>query len=363
MTGPAGAVIVDATASYGENMKVVVAMSGGVDSSVAAALLHNEGHKVVGIHMKLHVGNSGFEEQKNSKVCCSLDDVNDCRLVADKLGIPFYVLNMTEQFQKKVVDYFVSSYKMGMTPSPCTMCNGEIKFQLLVERAKMIGCDYIATGHYAKIENNRLYASASEKDQSYFLFNIKKELLPFVRFPIESMAKSSVRAIAEDLGLITAKKRESMEICFVDSGHHSDFVSNHLNNEEDFSASLVDEDGLKLGVVDRYFRFTIGQRRGLPVSGYYIKDINAESRIITLSREKAKTTSLELCRTNWHEDISLIGEDRTLFARTRHKGVLLPAKLDGETVVLESEAIKPARGQVVVIYDNNSLVVGGGYVK
>lgn len=344
-------------------MKIMVAMSGGVDSSVAAALLVEQGHEVIGVHMKLNDGAHSLQGKQNSKVCCSIDDANDCRLVADKLGIRFFVLNMTKDFQKKVVDYFVESYRAGMTPSPCTMCNGEIKFSMLLEKAKLLGCDAIATGHYAKMVDGRLAASESDKDQSYFLFNIKKEYLPYVMFPVQSLEKEKVREIATKLNLVTANKRESMEICFVDRGHHSDLVANFIPKEEDVSAKIYDDSGNYLGEVDRYFRFTVGQRRGLPVHGYYIREIDVNNKKIIVSKEKALTKNISLSRTNWHEDISKIDQGRSLFARTRHKGSLYPVSLDGDQIIFDNDVQMPARGQVTVIYDDRGVVVGGGYIK
>ena len=338
--------------------RVMVAMSGGVDSSVAAAMLHHEGHEVIGVHMKLYDGGNSPE---NNKVCCSLDDVNDCRLICDKMNIPFYVMNMGEEFQKKVISYFVNSYRMGETPSPCTMCNGEIKFDLLLGMARKLGCSSLATGHYAEIKNGRLFASTSPKDQSYFLFNIKKQDLSFVRFPVSSHSKDEIRALAAKFNLITEKKRESMEICFVDKGHYSDFVKKHIDPSEDVSAILRSEDGHTLGTVDRYFEYTVGQRRGLPVTGYYVKSIDPDNKIIILSKERGLTTEIQLVRTNWHENHLDINRD--LFARTRHRGVLTPVTLRDDHVEFHDQIINPAPGQVTVIYDSDGMVVGGGYIK
>jgi len=339
-------------------MKVMVAMSGGVDSSVCAAMLHKQGYDVVGVHLKLHGSDA---PTTNTKVCCSIDDVIDCRLICENLGIPFYVFNMEDEFKESVIKYFVDSYRNGSTPSPCTMCNGEIKFKLLLKISKQLGCDALATGHYAEIKNDRLYASASKKDQSYFLFNINKNAIKHIMFPLASMSKDETRAIASEMGLINAEKKESMEICFVSNGHHSDFVQSHIPSEVDVSAKLILEDGTHVGEVDRYFRFTVGQRRGLPVSGYYIKDINSESRIITLSNKRVKTGEISLTRTNWYEDTSSIS--RRIFAKTNHRGQLYEVSISGDTISFYEEVNLPARGQVVVIYDEEGMVVGGGYIK
>jgi tRNA-specific 2-thiouridylase len=180
-------------------------------------------------------------------------------------------------------------------------------------------------------------------------------------FPLASMSKEETRAIASEMGLINAEKKESMEICFVSNGHHSDFVQSHISPEVDVSAKLILEDGTQVGEVDRYFRFTVGQRRGLPVSGYYIKDINSESRIITLSNKRVKTGEISLTRTNWYEDTSSIS--RRIFAKTNHRGQLYEISISGDTISFYEEVNLPARGQVVVIYDEEGMVIGGGYIK
>ncbi len=239
-------------------------MSGGVDSSVTAALLVEQGHDVIGVHMKLHDAAPG----SNPGACCGLDDALDARRVADTLGIPFYVMNLRDAFKAAVMDNLADTYLRGATPNPCVQCNGVLKFRILLKRSLALGATHLATGHYARITRAeggpaRLARAVDRaKDQSYFLFPIAQAALERSLFPLGDMTKEEVRGHARRFGLLTADKPESQEICFVPDDDHARFVREH-RPEAEGAGEIVDEDGAVLGHHDGYFRYTVGQRRGL----------------------------------------------------------------------------------------------------
>lgn len=345
-------------------MRVVVAMSGGVDSSTVAGLLHEQGHEVVGVHLKLHDAAPGAA---GSKTCCGDVDAADARRVAAHLGVPFYVLDWREAFRRAVIDTFVGAYRDGRTPNPCVACNGVLKFQLLLARAQALGAEALATGHYARVEDGRLLAAVdAAKDQSYFLFPLAREALARVRFPLGGLTKPEVRAHAARLGLPVAEKPESMDVCFVPDGDHASRVAAAFP-DVDPAGELVDERGVVLGHHDAYWRFTVGQRRGLQLAlGYpaYVTAIDPVTRRVTVAPEAALAhEGLEADGWAWL-DAPAPGE--VVGVRIRHRGPRVPAVVtdEGEGRVRVRFA-EPARavtpGQAAVAYRGDQ-VLGGGFV-
>jgi tRNA-specific 2-thiouridylase len=244
--------------------RIVVAMSGGVDSSVAAALLVDAGYDVIGVAMRLWESEPGAVESG----CCSLDDFLDARLVAEKLGIPFYVMDFGGEFRRTVVDDFVAEYRSGRTPNPCARCNQFVKFGSLWDRARELGAERIATGHYARVVHDAAGTSLlrgvdEDKDQSYFLFSVDRAMLPYVEYPVGALAKSEVRREAARRALPVADKPDSQEVCFAPRGTYASFVERYESAEPLRPGNVVDEDGVVLGPHAGVHRFTIGQRRGL----------------------------------------------------------------------------------------------------
>jgi tRNA-specific 2-thiouridylase len=341
--------------------RVVIAMSGGVDSSVAAALLVEEGHEVVGIHMKLHDANPEVAGR-----CCGTDDAIDARRVANDLGIPFHVMDLREAFQKAVIDEFVATYEKGATPIPCVQCNGVLKFRVLLQRALALGASHLATGHYAQIGEGPTLKQAADthKDQTYFLFPVTQQALGKTLFPLGGMTKEDVRAHAERLGLATANKPESQEICFVEDGKHAGFVQ-RARPEVDGSGEIVDSSGRVLGHHDAYWRFTIGQRRGLGVAmGHpvYVTDIDPETgRVEVAGGDDLWHTGLVASRWVWNDRPA---PDEVIWARIRHKGTMTQATV-GPGEAPEVRFAEPvwavAPGQAVVVY-RGDVVLGGGWI-
>ena len=251
--------------------KIVIAMSGGVDSSVAAALMKERGYDVVGISLQLW--NYSTDTDERFGTCCSLDDLADARRVADKIGIPFYVLNLEKEFQKEVVDYFVSEYLQARTPIPCTLCNQKLKFDELIQKAEAFGYRRVATGHYASIvkdESGRYTVRRGRdlsRDQSYFLFNLSQDQLSRLEFPLAEVEKKEVRRLAKELGLTVADKAESREICFIPDNNYSKFIAKQVNGDYFKEGDIVDSQGEVLGKHNGYPAFTVGQRKGLNLGG------------------------------------------------------------------------------------------------
>ncbi|MCA9570568.1 MAG: tRNA 2-thiouridine(34) synthase MnmA [Myxococcales bacterium] len=347
-------------------MKVVTAMSGGVDSSVTAALLVEQGHEVVGVHMKLHDSPASQPGR-----CCGLEDVLDARRVADRLGIPFYVMNLKTAFEKAVMDDLADEYLAGRTPNPCIQCNGVLKFRVLLARAMALGASHLATGHYCRIVDTpggRRLATAvdASKDQSYFLFPMKPEALERTLFPLGGMTKPEVRAHAERLGLVTASKPESQEICFIPDDDHAGFVRRH-RPEALTAGEIVDEHGTVVGTHEGYERFTVGQRRGIAVAlgkPAWVSRIDPSTRRVhvTTTPEDLLDTGLLLGSPNWFEAPD---PDAILDVRIRHQGRRIPCRISpGEIPAVRF--LEPARavapGQAAVIY-RGDVVVGGGWIR
>lgn len=348
-------------------MSVVVAMSGGVDSSVAAGLLVEQGHEVIGVHMKLHAG----APSGTTGHCCGLDDALDARRVADRLGIPFYVMDLTDAFERAVMDDLADTYLAGRTPNPCVQCNGVLKFRVLLARARALGASHLATGHYARIlptpDGPRLFAAVDPgKDQSYFLFPIRPDALAQIRFPLGGMAKAEVRAHAERMGLVTAGKAESQEICFVPDGDHGAFVKRHRPGA-DTAGPIVDEDGNELGRHDGFERFTVGQRRGIGValgSPAWVVRIEPASRAVVVSTDPGRLldTGLLLGEATWFDRPD---PERPVDVRVRHLGRRVRCAVgagDPASVRFEEPVRAVAPGQAAVFYDGER-VLGGGWIR
>jgi tRNA-uridine 2-sulfurtransferase len=351
-------------------MRIVVAMSGGVDSSVAAGLLAREGHDVIGLSMQLY-------DQQNGEVtfgsCCTLDDLYDARAAARTIGIPHYIVNFEHKFEEHVISNFVREYSAGRTPIPCVHCNGDLKFASLVERAEGFGAEAVATGHYAQVdfdEESRRYRLKRgvdrQKDQSYFLFTLSQAQLARARFPVGALDKPAVRDEARRLGLRVAEKKDSQEICFVASGEHPEFVGRRAAMP---GGVIQDREGHVLGRHEGVHRFTIGQRKGLGLAAgipLYVVDIDADRAAVTVGpREALERSTLTASRVNWIGGETPASPIRAL-VRIRYRHAEAPATITpldhdrvGVTFDEPQAAITP--GQATVFFDGE-VVLGGGWI-
>ena len=348
-------------------------MSGGVDSSVAAALLKEAGHDVIGLSMQLYDHRTSPEAFGS---CCSLDDLYDARRVANRIGIPHYIVNFEQRFQETVVQDFVSEYAAGRTPIPCVRCNADLKFATLVERASGFDAVAVATGHYARVdfdEDRRRYRLRrgvdAAKDQSYCLFPLTQDQLARAAFPVGALSKPEVRDHPRRLGLDVAGKPDSHEICFVPDGDAGSFVERQLE-AGDLSGEIVDSGGRVLGRHRGVHRLTVGQRKGLGLAGgvpLYVLRLDAETRqVVVGSREELGGRTLTASGVNWIDGAPL-ASPRRLTARIRHRhqdapAMVTPVDLDGAAVEFEAPQLAITPGQAVVFYDGEE-VVGGGWIN
>jgi tRNA-specific 2-thiouridylase len=383
-------------------------MSGGVDSSVAAHLLTAEGHEVIGVFMRhgeqspaAGSGERGAGSKKAAIVksdsplpagcpqggsplhhkqgCCTAADAEDARRVADKLGIPFYAINLQAEFGR-IIDYFVAEYTAGRTPNPCVQCNNWIKFGKLFDYADSVGADYVATGHYARLESRGdgtvalIRGIDSAKDQSYVLFGIRRELLRRMMLPVGDYEKPAIRRMAANLGLRVAEKKDSQEICFVSRGRYDDFVRHR--NHADTAGELVTTDGAVVGEHDGIESFTVGQRKGLGVAlgdRKFVVRIEADSnRVVIGDRDELDCCELFARDTNWLDSQydDPLGEPRRCYAQIRYNAAAHPAtmKLLPERrlhIEFDEPQFAVTPGQAVVCYDarDNQRVLGGGWIE
>ncbi len=344
--------------------RVLVAMSGGVDSSVTAAVLQQEGWDVTGVHLKL--ARTPAHEQVRGKGCCTLDDADDAGRVADTLGIPFYVWDMAELFEQAVVEDFAAEYERGRTPNPCARCNEQVKVTGLMERALAVGFDALATGHYARVEHGRLYRGADHaKDQSYVLYMLSPDQLAHLQLPLGRHTKDTVRRIAADLGLRTAAKPESYDVCFIPDGDTAGWLERRLGERP---GEIVDEQGTVLGTHQGTYRYTVGQRRGLGVSAptprYVLKVLPTENRVVVGERDRLAVLTVVLDRPTTTDGVPL--SDRRATVQVRSHGRDVPCTVtplaDGRVRLdLDTPIGGVAPGQAGVLYDED-LVLGGGTI-
>lgn len=339
-------------------MKVYVGMSGGVDSSLTAALLKEQGHDVTGVYMK------NWTRDMPGLKCPWADDLADAKRVAVHLGIDFQVFDFENEYKHKVVDYMINEYKAGRTPNPDIMCNQEVKFRLFLDAALERGAEMIATGHYARVEDGRLkLAHDDNKDQTYFLYRVTGEALQRTMFPLGDYTKDEVRRMAEERGLTTANKPDSQGICFVGQIGIRDFLSEYV---EQSSGAIIDkQSGERVGTHDGAIFYTLGQRHGLDVGGglpYYVVGKDMDKNEVYVSRDLQDSSlwlyEIRLADIHWINDSPAEGD---YHVRVRHRAPLVTAHLAGDTLHLDEPQRAVTAGQSVVIYDG-SVCLGGGIV-
>lgn len=355
-----------------ENKKVMIGMSGGVDSSVAAFLLQKESFEVIGATMKLY--NNEDIDFVSEKTCCSLDDVLDAKSVCARLGIRHYTLNMTDDFKKEVIERFISAYQNGFTPNPCIDCNRYMKFSKMLHKAQELDIDYVATGHYARIEKQGYRyilkkAVDLSKDQSYVLYSLTQEQLKVTKFPLGNYTKQQVREIAEENGFVNARKHESQDICFVPDGDYSKFIEYYTGKTYP-CGDFVDMNGKRLGEHKGIIRYTIGQRRGLglalPASMYVVeKDVDNNKVILGFNDDlfkkevNVKNISFTAC--------DGLDKPERLCAKIRYNQKEQPATVTQTDenhfkIVFDEPQRAITKGQAAVLYDGDT-VVGGGTIE
>ena len=358
-----------------KKQRVLLGMSGGVDSSVAGYLLREQGYDVIGVTMKVWPQDCISRAEDK---CCGPQAVADARNVAHALGIPHYVVDEADQFERLVIDYFSSEYQAGRTPNPCVMCNEKLKFGNLWQKAKALGCDYIATGHYAIIEHHADCAvlrkgADPRKDQSYFLFSLRQPQLRRALTPLGAMIKPKIRQIAQSLGLKVADKIDSQEICFVPGNDYKTFLRSHLGEGEFHRGEIYDVDGNFVGQHDGLELFTIGQRKGLPGGSprpRYVIDLDPETnRVIVGDADDLVVGEFEIDRVNWISALeaamsAATSESLTVKIRYNHPGTratVTPLENDRARIRLHEPQRAVTPGQAAVIY-RGDIVLGGGWI-
>ncbi len=357
-----------------DKKKVVVGMSGGVDSSVAAYLLQQQGYDVIGVTMQIWQDEEEVVQQENGG-CCGLSAVDDARRVADTLGIPYYVMNFKDIFKCKVMDYFVEEYLQGRTPNPCNACNRYVKWEALLKRSLDIGADYIATGHYARIEqlDNGRYvirnSVTSKKDQTYALYNLTQEQLSKTLMPVGDYTKDEIREIAAKLGLMVANKKDSQDICFIPDNDYASFVEQEARERVPDPGNFVLEDGTVVGQHQGITHYTIGQRKGLHIAlgrPVFVQRIDVARNEVVLGDNETLFTN-----TLWAHDMNYMATERfedgqKLLGKIRYSHQGTPCRVYHEpNGIIRAEFEEPVRavtpGQAVVFYEKD-YVAGGGLI-
>ncbi len=351
--------------------RILAALSGGVDSSVAALLLQREGWEVIGISMDLYDFSKVTKDRQGT--CCSLDDLYDARRVCDALNIPYYVLNLRDEFRREVIDPFVKEYFTGRTPNPCILCNEHLKFRALLRKADELGAEGVATGHYAVIRREpsgrcRLFTARDEsKDQSYFLFSLESDRLRRIRFPVGELMKREVRKIALEAGLPVFEKKESQDICFVTDDSYAEFLNK--SGIEEREGRFLDRKGNVLGTHKGILRYTVGQRKGLGIAAkepLYVVSIDAEKNEIVLGTEnETLSAAATIGRFSFVSGSPPAPEFRaTARVRFRHPGEGAVVRVEGDRLKVRFDmpqrSVTP--GQALVLYDGNE-VLGGGWIE
>ena len=357
--------------------KVLVAMSGGVDSSVTLLKVIEMGHEAIGITMKLWeysvVGGNNLQDNN----CCAVESINNAKLVCDRMGVPHYTIDFTEDFREKVVENFVSEYKKGRTPNPCVRCNSYVKWDTFIEQANKLGAEYIATGHYAIIDkiNDDYYIKRGKdkiKDQSYVLWGIPKNTLSKTILPLGNLTKNEVREIARNNNLETADTPESMEICFVADNNYKRFIKDYTGeiiDDPNNQGTTIDEEGNVLGKNPGYINYTIGQRKGIGLSNpepLYVKKINAKNNSITVSKKQSLFSSnCKISNINWL--IENPSFPINLNCQIRYNGNISPAIMKTNNgiheIYFEEPQIAITPGQSIVFFDDNEKLLGGGIIE
>ena len=354
--------------------KVLVAMSGGVDSSVTLIKVLEMGHEAIGITMKLweykHVGGNNLQDNN----CCAVESINNAKLVCERLGVPHYTVDFTEDFKEKVVENFVSEYKLGRTPNPCVRCNSYVKWDTFIDQADKLGAKYIATGHYAIIDNdtNNYFIKRGKdkvKDQSYVLWGIPKHTISRTILPLGGLTKSEVRKIARDHSLETADTPESMEICFVADNNYKRFIKDYTGESSAKKGTTLDEDGNILGKNPGYINYTVGQRKGIGVTNpdpLYVKNINAKDNTITVSEKKSLYSSeCKISNINWLTKTQNFPME--VNCQIRYNGNVSKALITNENNEISASFSNPqlaiTPGQSIVFYNDKEVLLGGGVIE
>ena len=367
-------------------MKIAVAMSGGVDSSAAAAILKEQGHDLVGFTMQLWNQRRGISVDENGEPlpsrCCSLDDVYDARRVAEELGFPFYVLNLEKEFERDVVQPFVNSYLNGETPIPCVACNSRLKFASLDKLAVSLGCEKVATGHYARVEFDRdtnryrlLRGRDPQKDQSYFLWELTQDQLSRALFPLGELSKSDARQAARDNQLAVAEKKESQEICFVPDGDYAGFIDRYLEAESQTDrlpsqGEIVASDGTVLGQHNGIHRYTVGQRRGIGLAHsrpLYVLNVDAlNDRVVVGYDDELLSDAFTAGGVNWvafEDPCELRAEVRVRYRHDAAPATITPLSNNRARIKFDQPQRAITPGQATVFYRGDEVLGGGWIVK